>query len=86
VATEFFAVFADSFFVERASTPAGCFVLAAALLRVEFFVCPAFFLPAGAALLMAAEFLVDVFAALLFFSFERMETGLRAFVIAFDRS
>jgi hypothetical protein len=84
-ATEFAVAFADLLSVLCVALAAELSVVAVDLLRDEAFACPVFFEPAGAALL-AAELLVDVFAVLLFFSFVRIETGLRAFVIAFDRS
>jgi hypothetical protein len=86
VAAEFVEVFVNLFSVECvAFAAAELFVLPVALLRVDFAVCTAFRVFAGEAMRAAAEFLVDVLADLLFSSV-RMAIGLRAFVIAFDRS
>ena len=87
MAAEFVAVFVDLFSAERAALAAAeLFVVEVALVPVAFFARPAFWLRAGVAPFAAAECLVDAFAVLLFLSFVWMAIGLRAFVIAFDRS
>jgi surfactin synthase thioesterase subunit len=85
-ATEFVEVFVNLFSVECVTFAAAeLFVLAVALFRVDFAVCTDFRVFAGEALRAAAECFVDVFAVLPF-SFDRIAIGLRAFIIAFDRS